>query len=260
MYYLHHEVSFLVIVVVILCGLYHDDVDAFITPFLSRMRHSSFIHSAKRKSKKSKSNSKNRAISNNTNKNSNGNNNNDNVEEQFSLAAKRPIASVAGVTEEHNFEQFFYSEKSTMSIYQIAKSYSFPLFLCNPSLAVLAEEAKVPYLLLDRDRRFQFLSKYKEFSLLEPFLVSSYSYDVVFIDPPFANITPMQLVNCLKLMAPSKDMLKVPVYIAYNSKREKDLLDAFATLPCPKMERLWRLEYRSVRDDLKIYLYGPSNI
>ncbi len=138
--------------------------------------------------------------------------------------------------------------------------YSKPLFLCNPSLAILANEEKAPYLLLDRDKRFKFLRKFKEFSLTEPFLISSFAYDMIFIDPPFANITPSQLVKCIKLMAPSRDKLTVPIYIAYNSKREQDLLSAFGALPCPKLEKLWRFEYCSVCDDMHIYLYGPPEV
>ena len=52
---------------------------------------------------------------------------------------------------------------------------------------MLAEEAKRPYRLLDRDRRFRFLGGFQEFSLTEPFLVDE-PYDAVFLDPPFANV------------------------------------------------------------------------
>ena len=183
------------------------------------------------------------------------------VIDKLSLAANRPIASIGGVSEDHNFEQFFYSEKSTRQIYQLAKTFSHPLFLCNPSLAILANDDKIPYLLLDRDKRFNFLRKFKEFSLTEPYLISSYSYDAIFVDPPFANITPGELVKCIKMMAPTKEKLTVPIYIAYNGKREQDLINAFEELPCPNLERLWRLEYRSISDDdLQIYLYGPTNL
>jgi len=181
-------------------------------------------------------------------------------------ATNLPVATIAGVSEDHRYEQFFYDEKSTARLYKIVKEFSKPLLLCNPSLAILAESdvkqnhnEDFTYLLLDRDIRFKFLSHYKEFSLMEPFLITSYSYDAIFIDPPFANITPIQLVNCIKRMAPDIEKSSVPVYIAYNSMREKQLLSAFNEYPGPKLERKWRLSYRTVSEDTqdKIWLYGP---
>ena len=193
-------------------------------------------------------------------------NNNDNEstanngDSPTSEAANRPMANLAGVSEEHNYEQFFYSENSTKKIYQLVKSYSTPLLLCNPSLAVMADEDGIDYLLLDRDKRFKFLKRFKEFSLTEPFLITSFAYDSIFIDPPFANVTPSQLVRCMKLTG-KKERLSAPIFIAYNSKREEELIAAFDELPCPPLTRLWRLDYRSVREeDMNICLYGPNTI
>lgn len=227
---------------------------------------------------------------NKTNTNSNNDNDDDQKNVEIYVASNRPIASLSGITEHHNYEQFFYSDKTTRDIYQVVKLYFYPLFLCNPSLAIYTsrnmkdsnkkkdgendDDVTKPceYLLLDRDGRFKNIiggSNFKQFNLFEPILLTCFpQYDVIFIDPPFANITPTQIVNCIKRMAPpapsssttsgTKNKLSVPIYIAYNSKREQELLDAFSALPCPKLERLWRLEYCSVSDDLEIYLYGPS--
>lgn len=180
---------------------------------------------------------------------------------ETSSAANRPMATLSGVRENHSYEQFFYNEQSTQKIYQLVTRYSKPLLLCNPSLAVLADDDGIEYLLLDRDKRFDFLKSYKEFSLTEPFLVQ-YPYDSIFIDPPFANVSVAQLVKCFRLMAAKKERLSVPVFIAYNSKREDDLLKAFNELlpECPTLTRLFPLNYRSVREDMQdnIYLYGPK--
>lgn len=189
----------------------------------------------------------------------------DNNHKLNNAATNQAVATVAGVSEDHRFEQFFYDEPSTRRLYKIVTEYSHPLLLCNPSLALLAEKdysnknEDSSYLLLDRDTRFNFLSQYKEFYLTEPFLVTSFPYNVVFIDPPFANITPSQLVKCLRRMAPDAEKSSVPVYIAYNSEREQQLLAAFEEYPGPKLEKKWRLGYRSVSEDTqdKIWLYGP---
>ncbi len=181
-----------------------------------------------------------------------------------STAAGRPMAILEGVKEDHNYEQFFYSDESTRRIYQLVTTYNYPVLLCNPSLAVMAEkddDNDTSYLLLDRDDRFNFLKGYKEFSLTEPFLVDiRYKYDAIFVDPPFANVSPSQLVKCIRLMGSTEERHSAPIFIAYNSKREEELVKAFDELPCPTLTRLFRLNYRSVREDMQdhIYLYGPG--
>lgn len=175
-----------------------------------------------------------------------------------SCATQRPPATLEGVIEDHRHEQFFYDEGTANQLYQLVDLYERPLLLCNPTLAVIAEKKQRPYLLLDRDARFDFLSGYRPFSLTEPYLITDYDYDAVFIDPPFANVTPEQVARCLDLMGADR----VPLYVAYNSRREEALLRAMNALDCPNLERKWRLGYRegvSMDTQDSIWLYGPVN-
>ena len=64
-------------------------------------------------------------------------------------------ATFRGIEEDHRFEQFFYDDATTDRIFRLVKSFERPLLLCNPTLAVLAEEANMDYLLLDKDTRFK---------------------------------------------------------------------------------------------------------
>lgn len=179
---------------------------------------------------------------------------------QSGPATDTSAATFAGVSEDHAHEQFFYDDKTNRRLFECLDRFKLPLLLCNPSLAVLAEEAKRPYILLDRDRRFRFLSGFREFSLTAPFLVNA-PYDAIFLDPPFANITPAQLVRCLRLMAPSQAQQSVPLFLAYNSEREDAILEAFEGYPGPPLQRSSPLAYRSVRTETqsKIYLYAPRD-
>ena len=59
-------------------------------------------------------------------------------------------------------------------------------------------------------------------------------------DPQFANVTPDQVARCLRLIA----VEKVPLWVAYNSMREKKLLKALNELNCPDLEPKWRLSYK----------------
>lgn len=179
-----------------------------------------------------------------------------------STATQRSPASMAGIVEDHRYEQFFYDEQTCRQIYQLVDQYEQPLLLCNPSLAVLAQQKNRPYLLLDRDERLDFLDHYQRFSLTEPYLITNYKYDAVFVDPPFANVTPQQLAQCLSLMAPDRERATTPLFVAYNSRREEALLQALhEQLDCPRLGRLFSLGYREgVKDTTQdtIWLYGPT--
>ncbi|CAB9530917.1 Probable N6-adenine methyltransferase [Seminavis robusta] len=183
---------------------------------------------------------------------------------QVSTASRRAPGTLAGLKELHEYEQFFYDKVTCRQLYQLVDRYEKPLLVCNPSLAVQAEKNNRPYMLLDRDERFSFLSGYQRFDLTAPFLVTRYDYDAVFIDPPFANVTPKQLATCLKRMAPTQSHAAVPVYIGYNAKRETELVRAFEeTLPCPRLTRLWNLRYQQgVSEETQdiIWLFGPAQM
>jgi hypothetical protein len=229
---------------------------AFAAPPLRSSR--TILHGSAKKARKSKEQQR-RKIKSDSSSSSSSSSSSGGGSHGGGSATDRPVASFAGVPEDHAHEQFFYDDASNSRLFKIVDSFELPVLLCNPSLAVLAEEAKRPYRLLDRDRRFKFLKGYREFSLVEPFLVDE-PYDAVFLDPPFANISPAQLVRCLRLMAPSAAQREAPLFLAYNSDREEQLLKAFEEYPGPPLERKFGLTYRSVRDDTqsKIALYGPK--
>lgn len=221
---------------------------------------------AKRKSKKKSSTSK-------RNKRNNEKNISKDDDVVLSTAAQRPPATLAGIVEDHRYEQFFYDDATAQQLYQIVDLYEQPLLLCNPTLAVMAEKKGKPYKLLDRDTRFNFLSGYEMFSLTEPHLITNYDFDAIFIDPPFANVTPEEVAQCLRLMgannAKNKDDNEdgdgIPLWVAYNSKREEKLLDALngnGLENCIDLEPKWRLSYKEgVSLDMQdsIWLYGPKS-
>jgi hypothetical protein len=76
-----------------------------------------------------------------------------------------------------------------------------PLLLCVPSLAVLAEESGQPYLLLEKDERFSFLTGFRPYDLLDPTPAPiDVPCDAVIADPPFANIELWQLSRALEVL------------------------------------------------------------
>ena len=173
-------------------------------------------------------------------------------------------ASVAGVEEDHRFEQFFYCDKTVKRITDsFVALYARPLFLCNPSLAVAAQSRDMEYLLLDRDDRWNTVlpkGKYKRFELKQPRLIgASFDYDAVFCDPPFANVDLRALRNVIDLLAFTETQRRAPLYLAFLSDREDEVFRAFN--PEYDLERKPpALGYRSVKAETqaRIFLYGPK--
>ena len=50
-------------------------------------------------------------------------------------------------------------------------------------------------------------------------------YDAVFLDPPFANVTPLELASAVAALCGDR---KVPLFVGYNLQRGAELVDAFA--------------------------------
>ena len=166
-------------------------------------------------------------------------------------------ATLMDVEENHALEQFFYDDETLRRLMTVAKRYERPLFMCNPSLASAWErDVGTEYLLLDCDLRFKKLMKhFRAFDLRRPFQVR-FKYDVVFVDPPFANVSPQEVKRAVDLIAVDESQKSVPVYIAYNADREEALLEAF-----DESARMGRaLGYKSVKADMqaRIFLYGPK--
>lgn len=129
------------------------------------------------------------------------------------------------IVEDHNHEQYFFDDETLKGLSSIAGRHQRPLILCAPSLAAVIDRRGGEYLLLDRDTRFQGL-KFQEFHLTRPVAVS-FAFDSIFLDPPFANVTPQDLAAAVDALLQGTD---VPLYVGYNIKREAELLTAFPTL------------------------------
>jgi hypothetical protein len=104
-------------------------------------------------------------------------------------ATSLQLAVLEGVEEDHAYEQYFFDEPTRISLLRLMSTFARPLLLCTPSLAMAAEAAAHPYLLLERDERFSFLSSYRPYDLFNPGPAPPFDppCDAVICDPPFAN-------------------------------------------------------------------------
>jgi 16S rRNA G966 N2-methylase RsmD len=106
---------------------------------------------------------------------------------------------LARLQEDTRHEQFFFDAPTVRRLVGRAASFDHPLLVCMPSLAVHLHAAGRPVTLLDRDRRFRSLPGFERWDLLRPHMVFG-EHDAIFVDPPFANITPAQLARAVELL------------------------------------------------------------
>ena len=75
-------------------------------------------------------------------------------------------------------------------------------------------------------------------------------------DPPFANFELLKLSAVIETLRPGASA-DVPLFIAYNSRREVELVGAFAA---QRLQRMQPLGYLSVKAKTQrhLFLYGPA--
>ena len=177
-------------------------------------------------------------------------------------------ASIDGIVEDHAYEQYFFSEATRRALLDFLvreRGKERPLLLCAPSVALAAEAAGTPYLLLDRDERFAFLSGYRRFDLERPCAVDAgFDYDCVLCDPPFANFPLSDLERVLDALAGEDERRQqAPLFLCHHSKREDALQRAIATRSLVRLDPFGNgapLGYESVKPSTArhIHLYGPE--
>ena len=176
-------------------------------------------------------------------------------------------AKLAGVVEDHAYEQFFFDLDTRSRLLALLSRFERPLLLCVPSLAVAMEEkaasgsSPADYLLLDRDERFGFVGNFHALELEKPSesvleACARFDCDVIFCDPPFANFDLDQLRGALDELVPDPS---VPLYLAYNGRREAELNAAFAGRQGLVTVAGVPLGYESVKSSTqkRICLFGP---
>ncbi len=161
------------------------------------------------------------------------------------------------LSEDHRHEQFFFDGPTVARLVALAGRYRNPLLACMPSLAVHLAAAGQRCTLLDRDRRFRTVAGFERFDLLSPHMVFG-DHDVLFVDPPFANITLQQLGSAVDLLAAGQST-RPHIYVCHLLDRQDELCARFAA---DGMVRLGgHLGYRSVKDSTqaRIHLFGPRS-
>ncbi len=157
--------------------------------------------------------------------------------------------------EHKKFEQFFFEGETKDRLFKMVKHFKEPLFLCTPTLAELAQREGMNYLLLDHDQRFRSLKGYRYFDLFKPHFIED-SFDAIFCDPPFSNISIPLFYKAIQTI--NGFQMTENLFICYISSNQKTLLDAFSDYHLARYPG--SLRYKSVKRQTqeKIFMFGPE--
>ena len=178
------------------------------------------------------------------------------------MATNLVPAVLAGVEEDHSFEQYFFDATTRETLLSLLRRFERPLLVCAPSLAVAAHDSGLRnYLLLDRDDRFAFIDHFVPFELEKPSAevlqaCADFDCDVIFCDPPFANFELRDLRTAIDALVPATN---VPIFLAFNGRREQALNEAFVGRQRLVVQQDVKLGYESVKSKTqqRIKLFGP---
>lgn len=131
------------------------------------------------------------------------------------------IANGVTISEDHRNQQYFYDVATSAKMVRLVRRFKKPLLVCVPSIAAKLDAAGEDYLLLDRDERFATLKSFEPFDLRQPKPVT-YAFDALFLDPPFANVTPQELAAAVAALCGDR---RVPLFVGLQ--RTAELVEAF---------------------------------
>lgn len=157
-------------------------------------------------------------------------------------------AGHVAITEDHRFEQYFFDAASADRITRLMLRFQKPLLLGVPSVALALQGLGRDFLLVDRDERFGTVlpaAKFCRMDLHRPERLAdpSSSFDIIVVDPPFANVSPDQLRAAIDvLVASSQPAARPPLLVCYPIKRRAKLE---AALGCSFEQRGPPLVYAS---------------
>jgi hypothetical protein len=130
------------------------------------------------------------------------------------------------ISENHNYEQFFWTKNVVDKIIN-SINYQYTEQICcftTPSVAHQMHTNGQDQVLLDIDKRFNYLPKFKYYDAYHPEKLSE-EFRLLIIDPPFFMV-PINIIKEAVDVITHNDY-NTKIIIAYIKRKEKELLNAF---------------------------------
>ena len=146
------------------------------------------------------------------------------------MATNLVPAVLAGVEEDHSFEQYFFDATTRETLLSLLRRFERPLLVCaprwpspptTPDSAIIVARSRRDDLLIDHFVPFELEKPSAE--VLQA--CADFDCDVIFCDPPLANFELRDLRTAIDALVPATN---VPIFLAFNGRREQALNEAFA--------------------------------
>ena len=155
-----------------------------------------------------------------------------------------PSVFVNGMDEKHEYEQFFWTQNVVDKLMDACK-YQFVEKICcltTPSLAHGFHDNDREEVLLDVDKRFSYLPKYKYYDVRDPYKMNE-SFELLVLDPPFYVVPIEQFKTAVDVLTGKNYETKL--IIGFLKREEKRLMQAFKDYNIKKTG--FKLEYAAIK-------------
>ena len=143
--------------------------------------------------------------------------------------------------EDHANEQYFFDDATRAWLVEWLQPFDSICVLCAPTLgAALIDAGKTP-VVLDIDDRFAHLPGFTKWDINRPTHLSQ-SFDVIFCDPPFFNVSLRTLRSAIEMLAHFDTTQKLGM--CYLTRRRATVLKSFKAFGLRETGK--RMGYKSV--------------
>lgn len=161
------------------------------------------------------------------------------------LAADKPLDVFGNTkTENHNYEQFFWTETTVNKLISALEFVPDRCCLTTPSLAHGWFNLGQDELCLDIDKRFDYLPKFHYYDVCYPYkLELEDTFRIIVLDPPYFVVPIEEFRNAIDVL--TNNNYKTKILLAFLHREEKRLLAAFK--PYNLKPTKFPLEYASIK-------------
>ncbi len=125
----------------------------------------------------------------------------------------------------HGNEQYFFDQATLDELGRRMQPFDSICCLCAPTLAAHLHASGKSVVSLDIDRRFEGTPGFRYFDILDPQWLGQ-SFDLIFCDPPFFNVSFRQLHAAIRTLA--QNDFQQRIWLTYLDRRSEKLLNAFS--------------------------------
>lgn len=149
-----------------------------------------------------------------------------------------------GFSERTDLEQYFWS---TETVNKLVKSLEYMENCCcltTPSLGHGFHVSGREEVVLDIDRRFEYLPKFRYFDILYPNAIENEVFRIIIMDPPFFYISMAQIYDAVMCIT-NGSTTNTKLMIGFLKREERQLLEVFHAFNLK--QTTFQLEYATVK-------------